>query len=104
MSDEQALGISDVIFKPLLLKLIKDLEQKSVEGVAPGGDVRIVIGGNVSVASVTINPRAAEDVAALERLVAAAINDAFLKARELLRAEVRKVLGHIPWIDDLFDI
>ncbi len=104
MSDEQALGISDIFLKPALTKLINNLGQKSVEGVSAQGDVRILITGNVSVAKVAISSKAVQDVPALERLVAEATNDAFLKGRDLVRAEVKKVLGHIPWIDSLFDI
>jgi hypothetical protein len=36
--------------------------------------------------------------------VAEATNDAFMKAREVVRAEVKRVLGNIPWIDDLFNL
>lgn len=104
MSDEQSLGISDILLKPALTKLISNLEMKSVEGVSGRGDVRILITGNVSVAKVAISPRVAQDVPTLERLVAEATNDAFLKGRDVVRAEVRKALGHIPWIDSLFDI
>lgn len=105
MSDEQqALGISDIFLKPALMKLINNLEKKSVEGVSRNGDVRILVTGNVSVAKVAINPQVAQDVSALEQLVAEAGNDAFLKGRDVFRAEVRKTLGNIPWIDSLFDI
>jgi DNA-binding protein YbaB len=104
MSDEQALGISDIILKPVLLKLIHNLEKKSVEGVSGNGEVRILLSGNVSVASVSINPQAAQNVTVLEQLVSEAANDAFLKARDMIRAEIRKTLGIIPWLDDLFDI
>ncbi len=102
MSDEQALGISDFLLKPVLTNLIKNLEQQSVEGVAGSGDVRILINGNVSVTRVAIHPRAVQDPAALEQMVVAATNDAFMKGREVIRAEVRNLLGNIPWIDDLF--
>ena len=93
-----------ILLKPVLMKLIEGIQQKSVEGVSRNGDVRIMITGNVSVAKVTINPQLAQDVSALEQQVAEAINDAFLKARDVLRAEVRRVLGNIPWIDDLFNL
>jgi DNA-binding protein YbaB len=104
MSDEQALGISDLLFKPVLMKLIENLQKKSVEGVSRSGEVRILITGNVSVARVSIGSQLAGDVADLERQVAEAANDAFLKGREVVRAEIGRVLGHIPWIDDLFKI
>jgi DNA-binding protein YbaB len=104
MSDEQALGISDILFKPVLMRLIESLRQKSVEGVSRNGDVRILITGNVSVAKVAIGSQLAKDMTDLEQQVAEAANDAFLKARDVLRAEVRRVLGNIPWIDDLFNL
>ncbi len=104
MSDEQALGISDLLFKPVLLRLIDGLQQKSVEGVSRNGGVRILITGNVSVAKVAIGSQMANDMADLEQQVAEAANDAFLKARDVVRAEVRRVLGNIPWIDDLFNL
>ena len=59
MSDEQALGISDLLFKPVLLRLIDGLQQKSVEGVSRNGGVRILITGNVSVAKVAIGSQLA---------------------------------------------
>jgi hypothetical protein len=46
----------------------------------------------------------AGDMADLEQQVAEATNDAFLKARDVVRVEVRRVLGNIPWIDDLFNL
>jgi DNA-binding protein YbaB len=104
MSDEQALGISDYLLKPVLMKLIDGIQQKSVEGASPNRDVLIRFAGDASVAKVTINPRSVRDVPVLEQQVAEAINDAFLKARDVLRAEVRRVLGNIPWIDDLFNL
>jgi DNA-binding protein YbaB len=104
MADEQALGISDILFKPVLMRLIEGLQQKSVEGVSQDGAVRVLITGNVSVAKVSINPKVAQDVSALEQLVAEAANDAFENARDVVRAEVRRVLGNIPWIDDLFNL
>ena len=65
MSDEQALGISDLLFKPVLMRLIDSLQQKSVEGVSRNGGVRILITGNVSVAKVAIGSQLANDVADL---------------------------------------
>ena len=35
MADEQALGISDYLLKPVLMKLIDGIQQKSVEGTSP---------------------------------------------------------------------
>ncbi len=48
MPDEQALGISDYLLKPVLMRLIDGLQQKSVEGVSQKGDVRIRIAGDAS--------------------------------------------------------
>jgi DNA-binding protein YbaB len=104
MADEQVLGLSDLFLKPVLMKLIDSLQQKSVEGVSRNGDVRILITGNVSVARVSIGSQMAGDMAGLEQQVAEATNDAFLKARDVVRVEVRRVLGNIPWIDDLFNL
>jgi len=104
MADEQALGLSDLFLKPVLMRLIDSLQQKSVEGVSRNGDVRILITGNVSVARVSIGSQLNGDLADLEQQVAEATNDAFLKGRDLVRSEVRRVLGNIPWIDDLFNL
>ena len=104
MADEQALGLSDLFLKPVLMRLIDSLQQKSVEGVSRNGDVRILITGNVSVARVSIGSQLNSDLADLEQQVAEATNDAFLKGRDLVRSEVRRVLGNIPWIDDLFNL
>jgi DNA-binding protein YbaB len=104
MADEQdALGLSDLVFKPLVMRLIEGLRQKSVDGVSRNGGVRVTISGDIAVRKVAVSPELARDVAAVEQQVAEAIEDAFLKTRELVRMEARRVLGNIPWIDDLFN-
>ncbi len=98
-----ALGLSDVFLKPLYHKIARQLEQQRVEGNAGNGAVRVVLSGKQSVIRISITPGVVYDVAALERLVAGAVEDALKKSHELIKREVKKQLGSsIPLPDDLF--
>ncbi len=99
----EALGLSDVFLKPLFHKIAKQLELQRVEGNAGNGAVRVILSGKQSVIRISITPGVVYDVAALERLVARAVEDALKKSHELIKKEVRRQLGasiHLP--DDLF--
>ncbi len=101
MFEEEALGLTDSFLKSVMSKLVKQLEQKTAEGSAGHGAVKVVVSGKQQVARVEISPRAVKDVAELEQLVAEATNAALSKARELLKKELKKLVGNIPWPEDL---
>jgi nucleoid-associated protein EbfC len=66
-------------------KVRAELATKTVEGTSGGGAVRVVVRGDLTVASVHIKPEAVNpsDAAFLEDLVLTAVNQAMTAAREL---------------------
>jgi DNA-binding YbaB/EbfC family protein len=67
--------------------------QKTVEGSAGGGLVTVVVSGAMEVKSVKLDPQAVDpkDVALLEDLIAAAVNQALAKASEMMAAEMQSI-------------
>ncbi|NPV28835.1 MAG: YbaB/EbfC family nucleoid-associated protein [Firmicutes bacterium] len=100
MTGEETLGLTDSLLKSVMSKVIKQLEQKTVEGSAGGGAVRVLMSGKQRVIRVSISPRAAEDIGKLEKMVLDATNMALSEARELLKTELKKLVGNIPWPED----
>ena len=72
-----------------------EVATRTVEGSAGGGMVTAVANGKGELLSVRIDPEAVkgEDVEMLQDLVAAAVNEALRKARELLTQEVSRLAG-----------
>ena len=95
MSDEQALGISDILFKPVLMRLI-EIQQKSVEGSIQERDVRVVIAGNVSVARVAIGSKGDRGRVRPGTTGGEATNDAFMKAGKCFGRRSRGCWGTSP--------
>lgn len=71
----------------------QSLAQKTVEGVAGGGAVKVVARCDQSLASITLSPAAVNpgDVAFLEDLILTATNEALAKAREISQKEMGAV-------------
>ncbi len=71
------------------------LAERTVEGSAGGGMVRITATGTGQLISVKIDPEVlkGEDREMLEDLVAAAANQTLAKAKELAAEEMQKALG-----------
>ena len=76
-----------------LQKIQEELESLTVEGSAGGGAVKVVMTGKQIVESVTIEPEAAEEIALLQDMVLAAVNDASTKAQELAAQKMSVVTG-----------
>ncbi len=76
-----------------LQKIQEELETLTVEGTAGGGAVKVVMTGKQAVDSVIIEPEAAEDLELLQDMVAAAFNDASIKAQELAASKMSAVTG-----------
>jgi nucleoid-associated protein EbfC len=72
-----------------------EVAARTVEGSAGGGMVTAVANGKGELLSLRIDPEAVKggDVEMLQDLVAAAVNDALRKARELLTQEVSRLAG-----------
>ena len=71
----------------------QDLANKTVEGIAGGGVVKVVAKCDQTLASISIQPEAVnpQDVAFLEALVLSAVNDAMAKAKEVSNRELGSV-------------
>ncbi len=74
-------------------KAQEDLKTMTVEASAGGGMVTVVATGDQTIQSVKIDPQAVdpEDVAMLEDLILAAVNEAVKKGKELAEQE----MGHL---------
>jgi DNA-binding YbaB/EbfC family protein len=72
-----------------------EVGQKTVEASAGGGVVTAVANGKGEIVSIKIDPKAVEegDVAMLEDLVLAAVNEAHRRAEEMMKAALSKIAG-----------
>jgi len=77
--------------------LQEELAGRTVEAAAGAGMVRVTANGRQEIVSVHIAPEVAsgEDVAMLEDLVCAAVNEALRSARALMQEEMTKITGGI---------
>jgi hypothetical protein len=78
-----------------IAKIQEELGQKTVEGSAGGGMVRITVNGQLNLTAVKIEPSVvnAAEKEMLEDLILAAANDGMRKAREMVTAEMGKITG-----------
>ena len=78
-----------------LAKVQEELEHETVEASAGGGAVTVVINGKQQFQSITIDPAAVDpqDVAMLEDLVLAAVNEAMDKAQQLAAGRMGAITG-----------
>jgi nucleoid-associated protein EbfC len=76
-------------------QLQKEMATIAVEGMAGGGMVTVVVNGHKHVQKITIDPEAVskDDVAMLQDLIAAAVNDAMRKVDEELKRKVGGLMG-----------
>ena len=86
-----------------MTELQNELEQKTVEGSAGGGMVKVVANGKNDIISVTIDPEVVdpEDVEMLQDLIVAAVNQAHEKAQELQAEQMAAITGglNLPGIN-----
>jgi len=73
------------------------LENKRVEATSGGGMVRVVVNGKQEVLEIKIDAEVVDpkEVEMLEELVAAAVNKALEKSREMLGQEMSKIAGGV---------
>src|SRR5262245_61525232 len=76
-------------------RLQKEMSSVSVEGAAGGGMVTAVVNGHKQLQKLTIDPEVVskEDVAMLQDLITAAVNDALRKVDEELKQRVGGLMG-----------
>ncbi len=71
----------------------QDLANKTVEGIAGGGSVKVVAKCDQTLVSIKISPDAVnpQDVPFLEELILTAVNDAMAKAKDTAAKEMGSV-------------
>jgi DNA-binding YbaB/EbfC family protein len=76
-------------------KIQEELANKTVEGTAGGGMVKVVANGKQEILEVKIDPEVVnkDDVEMLEDLIVAAVNQAREKASELQAEDMAKLTG-----------
>ncbi len=72
-----------------------ELAEQTVEGVAGGGAVRVIVNGNQELVSIKIAPEAVDpdDIEMIQDLVLAAINQAITKSKEIQQERVSQLTG-----------
>ncbi len=82
-------------FQSKLAAVQEELAEKTVVGSAGGGMVNVEITGALEIVSISIEKELVdpEEKDMLESLVAAAVNDAIVKAKELAAQEMTKMTG-----------
>ncbi|EPZ53227.1 YbaB/EbfC family nucleoid-associated protein [Alicyclobacillus acidoterrestris] len=73
-----------------IMKAQEALGERTVEGTAGGGAVKLVMNGHKELLSVEINPDVAGDVEMLQDLILAAFQDVNQKVTELTESEMGK--------------
>jgi DNA-binding YbaB/EbfC family protein len=93
-------GMSDLLkqaqeMQGRIAKIQEELGQKTVEGSAGGGMVRVTVNGQFNLTAVKIEASVinVEENEMLEDLILAAVNDGMRKAREMVSNEMSKVTG-----------
>lgn len=78
-----------------MARLQSELEEKEVEATAGGGAVKVVATGKKNIVSINISPEVVDedDIEMLEDLVMAAVNEALVKADEMVNSEMSKITG-----------
>ena len=76
-------------------RLQRQMAEMRVEAAAGGGMVKVVVNGNKQLLQLTIDPEVVskDDVAMLQDLILAAINDAHRKVDEALASQMQGMMG-----------
>lgn len=93
-------GMSDLLkqaqeMQGRIAKIQEELGQKTVEGSAGGGMVRVTVNGQFNLTAVKVEASviSVEEKEMLEDLLLAAVNDGMRKAREMVSSEMSKITG-----------
>ncbi len=78
-----------------LLKAQEELELLTVEATSGGGAVKVVVSGKLKLQSLQITPEAVDpqDVAMLQDLVLAAVNEGLQKAQDAANQKMSAITG-----------
>jgi nucleoid-associated protein EbfC len=76
-------------------RLQQEMSTITVEGASGGGMVTVTVNGHKHVQKITIDPEVVskDDIAMLQDLIAAAVNDAMRKVDEELKRKVGSIVG-----------
>jgi DNA-binding YbaB/EbfC family protein len=76
-------------------RIQEELARRTVTASAGGGMVTVIANGRQEIISIKIGPEAVDpqDIAMLEDLVTAAVNEALRSARSLMEEEMKKITG-----------
>jgi DNA-binding YbaB/EbfC family protein len=89
-----------------MARVTEELTEMTVDASAGGGMVKVVMTGDLRVRSVAIDPAAVDpdDVAMLEDMIAAAVNEAVRSAQDLANRKMSQVMGgmNLPGMPGLF--
>ena len=79
-------------------KMLEEMREMRIEGVAGGGKVKLVINGEKAVQSVKLDPAVVDpkDVETLEDLILVAFRDACDKADASLKEQMGGMAGGLP--------
>ncbi|CAK7019853.1 MAG: Nucleoid-associated protein [Desulfovibrio sp.] len=77
--------------------LQEELGQRTVTGSSGGGIVTVIATGKMEIVSVSVDKTLLDDsdTSMLEDLVRTAVNDALVKARDMMAEEMRAITGGI---------
>ena len=72
-----------------------ELAEKTLEVTSGGGAVKVIIGGDKVIRSLTINPEVVDpdDVEMLQDLVMTAVNEAIRQIEEMTNGQMSKITG-----------
>jgi len=78
-----------------MLEAQENLKNETVEASAGGGMVKVVMGGDLTLREITIDPEAIdpEDAEMLQELVQAAVNEGLRAAQELASSKMGGIAG-----------
>lgn len=78
-----------------MAKMQEELAQKTVDGSAGGGMVRVTVNGQLALMAIKIDSTVitSEEKEMLEDLIMAAVNDGMRKARDMASTEMSKITG-----------
>ena len=78
-----------------MLEAQEKLKDETVEASAGGGMVKVTVGGDMTLRSITIDPEAVdpEDVELLQEMVQAAVNEGLRSAQDLAGSKMGDVTG-----------
>ena len=78
-----------------MMKMQDELANKTVEGSSGGGMVKVIATGKQQIASIELEEEVVdpEDIEMLQDMIVAAVNDALIKAQEMVSSEMSQLTG-----------